>query len=95
MITTETLQKINLTSGFYNPEEAREVVSYLFDKQINFHRVQHLSQWEKDNSQGNELLELKVNELKEKKKFLLGMIDQAAKEDQLVSLSNSLSFSIT
>ncbi|PWJ41786.1 hypothetical protein [Sediminitomix flava] len=71
-------------------EDAKEVILSMIDGPIKYYNSQFLKHWEKDHSISRETYDQKVAVLKEKKKEIYEMLEQASKEGFEVSVSVNL-----
>ncbi|WP_062053426.1 hypothetical protein [Sediminicola sp. YIK13] len=67
-------QTIQLVKGVFTPSEASDVMVSLINEKINFHKLQRLQRWEKDNSFNSEQLDRHINELESEKENLIEII---------------------
>lgn len=87
MISNDILQGVNLINETLNTSEARDIISGIIDKQINFYKLQHFREWIGNHHASSFKLDEKINHLKENKQELLQMIDEAMKENKRVHLN--------
>ncbi len=67
-------QTVQLVKGVFTPAEASDVMVSLINEKINFHKLQRLQHWEKDNSFDSEQLDFHIKELQREKKNLIEII---------------------
>lgn len=94
MYTAELIQKIQFLNGTFTPSEARDLISKSIDEQIEFYKLQHLSQWMKDNTISKHQLEIKIDELQQKKQELLDMVKIAKIEDTKLNIRGDFKISL-
>jgi hypothetical protein len=94
MYTSELMQKVQFINGTFTPTEAREVILKVIDDQINYHKLQHLSSWIKDDSVSPELLENKIAELERRKRELTGLIREARAEGAKLTINGGFNISM-
>lgn len=79
-------KETKLVDGLFTPTEARDILSSIIDAQINFYKLQYLSQWVGDHTTSGDYSERQIDELEKKKNELKKILDTAAKEDLEVAL---------
>jgi hypothetical protein len=94
MYTSELIQKVQFLNGTYTPTEAREVILKVIDDQINYHKLQHLSSWIKDDSISPDSLENKITELKRRKRELSRLIREARAEGTKLTIDGGFNVSL-
>ena len=90
MTTTEQLQKTKFLNGVYNPAEGRDIISFLIERQINFHKLQYLARWEADHSTSTDFRDKKIEVLREQKNELKAMIELAKMEGHNLSIDGTI-----
>ncbi len=90
----ETTKKINyiLEDSNLSTEEAKAVVNTLIDNRINFFKINHLSEWEKDHSITSKTLNEKIVQLNERRKQLISEIDNKANVKSEKAANTSFGF---
>lgn len=66
MIAQEQIQKTKVIADDFTPAEAEDLVSSLIRIYINFYKLQHLSQWERNHAISDSYLNEKIAELQAK-----------------------------
>ncbi len=77
MITQEKVQKTEVIADDFHPAEVKDLVSSLIKVYINFYKLQHLSNWEKNQAASDSYLNEKITELQAKKSELDDIISVA------------------
>ncbi len=95
MTTQEQLQKLQFIGGNFSPLDARDVVSSLFDNYINFQKIKHLSQWERNHFVDDGELKSKLLELNEMKKEAEQVIALARAEGFRLNIEGTLEIHLT
>jgi vacuolar-type H+-ATPase catalytic subunit A/Vma1 len=90
MSAQEQFQKVDFIRGSFTPSEMRELISSFIDKSINLYKIQYMSQWEANHKHKIETLNNKIEELTNKKKKLLKVVEKAGLEGARVSLDSIL-----
>lgn len=83
-------QKMQFIQGEFIPSEARDVLLCLIDGYINFYNLQYLSDWERNHSLSTEYRDKKISALKNRKRELKQLIEQATKEGRKLSIDGLL-----
>ena len=87
MISNASTQEVKFIDETFSSSEAQEIISAIIDKQINFYKLQHFSEWIRNHKADRCFCDQKINELKENKKELLEMISNSMKNKKQVRLN--------
>lgn len=81
-----TSKSVKFIDDTLSSGEATQMISALIDKQINFYKMQYLSNWEKDHTLTTASLDATIESLLQKKSELQRMIAVAHEEGNEVAL---------
>lgn len=84
MEVKERVEKTTFINEHLTPSETEDVLKGLFDCYINFMKLQHLSQWEKNHRIGGEGMNEKVTRLEAIKSKLGEQIHEARLQGKLL-----------
>lgn len=94
MISNDVIQGIKLVNETFTISEAREILSGIIDKQINYYKLQQFSEWVKNHAADSYSFDEKIRELEENKHELMEMIAEAKKNHMKVHLNCQLEMDI-
>jgi|TARA_B110000908_G_scaffold39288_1_gene47462 hypothetical protein len=77
MNSIKQLNKSNLISGVYNPNEAKTILTSIINKNINEYKLQYMRNWEQDHTINQQVLDDKIIELTQKKKNFEKIVKEA------------------
>lgn len=86
MQATELMQKVEFMNETLSPTEARDVISKMIDYQINFYKVQNLSNWIRNHEVIQEPITEKLSLLRQKKQEIAEIINEAKAEGRNIKL---------
>lgn len=86
------MKTTKLITGQFTPGEAKEILLTLVDTKINFHKIKSLSSMIRCNEPEAES-ELRILALKEAKKQILAVIQQAISEDCILNIESTINIS--
>jgi serine phosphatase RsbU (regulator of sigma subunit) len=81
-------------NGNHTPKEASRIVERLINEQINFQKLNYLSEWEKNHQLPLDTLDQGVNDLLNKKQHLLNTIQKAEQSGKKINLGGSIELDI-
>ena len=90
MVITEVKQKIQLVEGEFTPSEASDVVGALIDEKINFHKVQRLGQWIRNENKVCRYENNRIKELLKEKRTAKEFIAAARAQGYNVRINGTL-----
>ena len=90
MILADVMQEVKLVNGTFTPSEARDIVSGIIDKQINFYKLQHLSKWVGNNNTSPDSIDKKIAALQKERAEFMKMINQAKREGLRLTLNSGM-----
>lgn len=67
-------QTVQLVKGVFTPSEASDVMISLINEKINFHKLQRLQLWEKNNAFDTNQLDVHIDELLRERENLIEII---------------------
>jgi len=77
MISTQVQKQVQFVEGEFSPSEVKDIIGKVIDDQSNFYKLQHLSQWMKDNNCDCETIENQKKELHNQKCELTEIMKEA------------------
>ena len=95
MQTVELMQSLKFPDGTLRPTEAKEVLLKIIEDQIDFYKLQHLSQWIKNNTTDPNVLHEKISQLEQNKKELEDIIQVAKTEGCSLNIEGDFKLSLT
>lgn len=90
MEVQEKIQKSTFINEQLTPSESQDVINGLFDCYINFMKLQHLSNWEKDHTIGSNGINEKVNRLQAIKRELTEQVQEARIQGKLLKFRGAI-----
>ncbi|MCB0664378.1 MAG: hypothetical protein KDC80_01080 [Saprospiraceae bacterium] len=87
MISNEVIQGVNVVNETLRTSEARDIISGIIDKQINFYKLQHFREWIGNHYTESYQLDEKINQLEEQKQNLMEMIEEATRAKKEVHIN--------
>lgn len=94
MYTSELMQKVEFLNGTFTPSEARDILLKVIDHQINFYKLQHLSNWIKDHSVSQDLQKERIAQLEDRKRELAELITEARAEEARLTIHGDFNISL-
>ena len=94
MQATDLMQKVEFINETLTPSEARDIISKIFDHQINFYKVQNLSNWMRNHEVRQEPINEKLSLLKQKKQAITEILNEAKSEGRQIKLCCDFDISI-
>lgn len=87
-------QELKLIAGTFTAPEARDILLHFLSKKISFHEMQNLRHFEKC-GRSDEHSQCRLQELKETRKNLLGILEEAENIGSSLSIESKLDLKIT
>ena len=78
--------KTHFLDGVFSPSEARDIISDIIDRYIQFCKIQHMRNWESDHSLSTSERDQTILELERQKKELKAVIEKSKAEGCRISL---------
>jgi len=94
MEVQERIQKSTFINEQLTPSESQDVINNLFDCYINFLKLQHLSQWEKNHKMGGNAINERVAKLNAIKSELNEQIQEARLQGKRIKFKGSISLDL-
>lgn len=92
-ITEIKNENFDLVKGDFTPSDASEVVTDLFDKKINFHKVKHFSQHIRFNAKDHNSKD-RIMELNLAKEEAIELMAEASKSGKSIRLNCAISIEL-
>ena len=86
MYTKDLMQRVQFLSGEFKPSVAKQLCSKMIDEQINFYKLQNLSQWIGNNNLSPDILDDKIATLHQRKNELNAIINKARDKGSKVNI---------
>ncbi len=94
MLVESQSEKLELINGNFSPTNAYDLISSLIENNINMHKLQYLSAWEKNHMVTADSLNKKVAELKAMKAQLKDTISDAKSSGSTVYINGTFNLEI-
>ena len=83
-------QKIQLVNGEFTPSQASDIITSLIKQKINFHKLEILQSWEKNNTHNQEPLNSRIQELEKEQKTAKDFIKKMRSEGKKLKIDGIL-----
>lgn len=94
MISIGVAQQLDALNGTYSPSEARDILANIIDYQINFYKLKHLSQWERNHNASAATIDNKIKKLVQQKKDMIELTNKARLGGLRITLGGTLELSL-
>ena len=95
MISQERIKEVLLIDDQFSPSEAHDLIASLIESNINFYKLQHLKEWEKDHSTGMDPNKQKITRLQMQKENLKDLIKLAKETDCNLKIEGTVKIHLT
>ena len=84
------VQTIRLVDGDFTPSDASDIIYSLIDKKINFHKIQRLQSWERNNKCDLEPINCRISELELEKQHAKEIINHLRSTGKRIKINGTI-----